>query len=45
VRDFTLDGSIERSLDLAFAGVAAAEGFTPRHHVIDVYGTCADCAD
>ena len=44
VRDFTLDGSIERTLDRAFADVAAAEGFVPHHHVIDVYGTCARCA-
>jgi Fur family transcriptional regulator, ferric uptake regulator len=43
VRDFTLDPTIERTLDRAFADVAAAEDFAPRHHVIDVYGTCADC--
>jgi Fe2+ or Zn2+ uptake regulation protein len=44
VRDVTLPAPIERDLDRAFTGAAGAEGFVPRHHVIDVYGLCADCA-
>jgi Fe2+ or Zn2+ uptake regulation protein len=44
VRDVTLPAATERDLDRAFAGAAGAEGFVPRHHVIDVYGRCADCS-
>jgi Fe2+ or Zn2+ uptake regulation protein len=44
VRDFTLTGPIERQLDQAFDGLADAEDFEPRHHVIDVYGRCSRCA-
>ena len=44
IRDITLTPRLERSLDTAFAGVARAEGFAPRHHAIDIYGHCADCA-
>jgi Fur family transcriptional regulator, ferric uptake regulator len=45
VRDVTLPAATERSLDAVFARAAEAEGFAPRHHVIDVYGLCAACAD
>ena len=44
IRDITLNPRLERSLDSAFDGVARAEGFSPRHHAIDIYGHCADCA-
>jgi Fe2+ or Zn2+ uptake regulation protein len=44
IRDITLDAQLERQLDAAFAGLAATEGFAPRHHAIDLYGRCADCA-
>ena len=44
IRDITLNARLERSLDSAFDGVARAEGFSPRHHAIDIYGKCADCA-
>ena len=44
IRDITLNARLERSLDSAFDGVARAEGFSPRHHAIDIYGQCADCA-
>jgi Fe2+ or Zn2+ uptake regulation protein len=44
IRDITLNPRLERSLDSAFDGVARAEGFSPRHHAIDIYGQCADCA-
>ncbi len=44
VVDFTLPPPVEHTLDSAFDTVAAAEGFIPRHHVIDVYGQCANCA-
>jgi Fur family transcriptional regulator, ferric uptake regulator len=44
VLDFTLKPTIERNLDKAFEQLAESEGFTPNHHVIDVYGLCASCA-
>ncbi|HWM21559.1 MAG TPA: Fur family transcriptional regulator [Ilumatobacteraceae bacterium] len=44
IRDITLNARLERSLDSAFDGVARAEGFSPRHHAIDIYGKCAACA-
>ena len=44
IRDITLNARLERSLDSAFDGVARAEGFSPRHHAIDIYGKCAGCA-
>jgi len=43
IRDITLGSTLERSLDNALDGVASAEGFTPTHHAIDIYGRCADC--
>ncbi len=43
VRDVTLTPGLERRLDDAFEALAAAEGFTPTHHTIDLYGRCADC--
>jgi Fur family transcriptional regulator, ferric uptake regulator len=43
VNDVTLGGRLERTLDTAFAGVAADAGFVPEHHAIDIYGRCADC--
>jgi Fe2+ or Zn2+ uptake regulation protein len=43
VRDITLDASLERALDAAFAGAAEEAGFQVRHHAIDLYGWCADC--
>jgi Fur family transcriptional regulator, ferric uptake regulator len=44
IRDVMLTPRLERSLDSAFDGVARAEGFSPRHHAIDIYGHCAACA-
>ncbi len=44
VRDVTFPARLETSLDHAFEGLAVAEQFVPRHHAIDVYGHCADCA-
>ena len=44
IRDVTLDARIERSLDQAFAGLAAGANFAPRHHELDLYGRCEDCA-
>jgi len=44
VFDFTLPSPVERTLDATFAEIAEAEGFRPRHHVIDVYGRCARCS-
>jgi len=44
VFDFTLPTSMERTLDATFAEIAGVEGFSPHHHVIDVYGRCASCS-
>ena len=43
VVDVTLPARLETSLDRAFADVAAASGFVPSHHAIDVYGVCESC--
>jgi Fur family transcriptional regulator, ferric uptake regulator len=43
VVDVTLPARLESSLDQAFDDVAAASGFAPSHHAIDVYGTCSEC--
>ncbi len=43
VRDVTLTPKLERRLDDAFAALSVAEGFTPTHHTIDLYGRCAEC--
>jgi Fur family transcriptional regulator, ferric uptake regulator len=44
VLDVTFSAATERNLDKAFESVADAQGFVPRHHVIDVYGRCERCA-
>lgn len=43
VRDVTLPHALERSLDQAFETIAADAGFESSHHVVDIYGRCADC--
>jgi Fe2+ or Zn2+ uptake regulation protein len=43
IRDFTLDARLERSLDSAFTAAARDAGLRPRHHDIEIYGTCANC--
>lgn len=43
VRDVTLTTDLERRLDAAFEELARGEGFEPGHHLIDLYGRCADC--
>jgi Fur family ferric uptake transcriptional regulator len=43
VLDFTLESTIEHTLDAAFGEVAESQGFQPSHHVIDVYGRCTRC--
>lgn len=45
IADVTLDEPLEAVLDTAFAGVAAAAGFTPREHAIDIFGRCSHCAE
>jgi Fe2+ or Zn2+ uptake regulation protein len=42
--DITLDPSTESRLDRVFDELATAAGFTPRHHNIDLFGICANCA-
>lgn len=44
VADVTLPDPVEAEMDRTFDQVSAAAGFTPRHHTVDIYGTCADCA-
>jgi Fe2+ or Zn2+ uptake regulation protein len=44
VVDVTFSAATEHTLDKAFESVAEAQGFVPRHHVIDVYGRCERCA-
>lgn len=44
VVDVTLPDRVEAAMDRTFDEVSSAVGFTPRHHTIDIYGTCADCS-
>lgn len=43
VADVTLPGRVEIAMDRSFDRVAAESGFHPTRHVVDIYGTCADC--
>jgi len=43
VADVTLPDAVEAAMDRTFDEVAAVSGFTPEHHAVDIYGTCADC--
>jgi len=43
VVDFTLEPRLEGRLGAEFERIASALGFTPSHHVVDVYGHCPDC--
>ena len=43
VRDVTLPGGIEGTLDRAVAKVARESGFTQVHHRLDLIGLCPDC--
>lgn len=43
VADVTLPDPVEAAMDRGFDEVADASGFVPSHHVVDIYGTCADC--
>lgn len=44
VSDVTFDERLERSLGRTFQRVADETGFVPRHHAIDLFGRCPDCA-
>ncbi len=44
VSDVTFDERLERSLGRTFKRVADETGFEPRHHAIDLFGRCRDCA-
>jgi len=35
--------TLERQLDAAFDTLSNAEGFEAKHHMIDLYGRCANC--
>ena len=43
VLDVTLPDPVEAAMDRTFDEVAAAFGFAPLHHAVDIYGTCANC--
>ena len=43
VVDVTLPAQVEAAMDRTFDEVAAAAGFRPLHHAVDIYGTCATC--
>ena len=43
VVDVTLPEPVEQAMDRGFDAVAAQAGFTPAHHSVDIYGTCASC--
>lgn len=44
VADVRLPDAVEAEMDRTFHQVSAAAGFTPRHHTVDIYGTCVDCS-
>lgn len=44
IEDVLLDEEVERAVDEALGDAAAAAGFTPVHHSVDLHGHCADCA-
>lgn len=44
VSDFSLDASIESSLDQALQAAATAVGFLADNHRLDLVGTCSNCA-
>jgi Fur family ferric uptake transcriptional regulator len=44
VSDVTFDDRLERTLGRTFQRVADETGFVPRHHAIDLFGRCRDCA-
>jgi Fur family ferric uptake transcriptional regulator len=43
VADVTLPRRVESAMDRTFDEVAAATGFSPTHHAVDIYGTCESC--
>jgi Fur family ferric uptake transcriptional regulator len=43
VADVTLPSRVELAMDRTFDEVAAATGFSPTHHAVDIYGTCENC--
>jgi Fur family ferric uptake transcriptional regulator len=44
VLDITPSATFERAVSRQLSELAAAHGFTPASHVVDVLGTCAGCA-
>ena len=44
VSDVTFDEQLERTLGRTFQRVADETGFVPRHHAIDLFGRCRNCA-
>ncbi len=43
LQDVHLDEAVEALVDAELAGAAAAAGFTPSHHSLDLHGFCNDC--
>lgn len=44
VVDVTLPDRVEAAMDRTFHEVAEASGFVAHDHAVDIYGTCATCA-
>lgn len=44
VVDVTLPDRVEVAMDRTFHDVAEASGFTAKHHAVDIYGVCGECA-
>lgn len=43
VGDVHLAGALEEAVDAALDAAAREVGFTPSHHVLDLYGHCSNC--
>jgi len=43
IEDVRLGDGLEEAVDEALAQAAAAAGFTPLHHSLDLHGHCAEC--
>ncbi|CAN5725506.1 Fur family transcriptional regulator [soil metagenome] len=44
VTDVMFAERVELAIEGALGELLVAKGFTPRHHVIDIYGACDDCS-
>lgn len=44
ITDIELDVGVEVALEQSLAAIAQRRGFTPRHHGVDLFGLCVECA-